>query len=454
MRNAEFEPERARRVLWTGVLVFRAASFVWMVLANILATAPIRHPVVGWAAVGLTGAWTAYLILVYFGLDPRVPEAFRRTSLERSGRDRPDVVLWFDLALAAGLVVLSGYEVDRSSIRIFFATTYPASAALAWGAARGRTAGLVAGLLLGVGLALERQVSGLSLLHLGRDDTVSLLNGAVYYLLAGGAAGVVRRTIDQSEEQMRVIAEERERARAERERAREQASEERASAMAERARAEEKASWVDWVRERTKVDLHKPVMNKLELAARALRRLAQLDVVPEAELILEAQRLEEIADRIRGFRDEIISPTPPKEGQASLEAAILEAASSVDGASPEVDSAAVTGRWLPATTCEAVARAVTEALLNTVKYAGPCHCWIRAEIDAGTAVISVRDDGRGFVFDRAEIIKRTDHMGLREEIIGCIESIGGSVVIAATPGAGSEITLRVPLPPSVENPPR
>src|SRR6266542_2813343 len=333
MRNAEFEPERARRVLWTGVLVFRAASFVWMVLANILATAPIRHPVVGWAAVGLTGAWTAYLILVYFGLDPPLPEAFRRTSPERSGRDRPDVVLWFDLALAAGLVMLSGYEVDRSSVRIFFATTYPASAALAWGAARGRTAGLVAGLLLGVALALERQVSGLSLPHLGRDDTVSLLNGAVYYLLAGGAAGVVRRTIDQSEEQMRVIAEERERARAERERAREQASEERAWAMAERARAEEKASWVDWVPERTKVDLHKPVMNKLELAARALRRLAQLDVVPEAELILEAQRLEEIADRIRGFRDEIISPTPPKEGQASLEAAILEAASSVDGAS-------------------------------------------------------------------------------------------------------------------------
>src|SRR5437879_3738581 len=113
-------PERSRRTLARGVLLFRWAALAWMTaLAASQASGDLRRAPLAWASIGAAGAWTAWLTV--------------------SGRRWSRRVLGFDLVLCSWLVVASGLFVPHGTIgtRAFFATAYPASAALLWGIAHG-----------------------------------------------------------------------------------------------------------------------------------------------------------------------------------------------------------------------------------------------------------------------------------------------------------------------------
>lgn len=117
------EAERGRSVLVAGVVVFRWAALGWMT-ALAATQEGFRRPALAWAAIGAAGAWTA-----------------SRTILRRASAIGE---LWFELALAAGLVVTSGLVVPDGAVvsgRPFFATAWPAAAVLAWGVARGARGG-------------------------------------------------------------------------------------------------------------------------------------------------------------------------------------------------------------------------------------------------------------------------------------------------------------------------
>src|SRR5207247_3166208 len=98
------EPDRTRRILSAGVLVFRWASFAWMTILNLTASEPFRHPTVAWslvAAAGLFSLWTTVTM----------------------SWDRP-AVLGVDLVLSLVLVLASGYVVKSGEVvtgRLFFA---------------------------------------------------------------------------------------------------------------------------------------------------------------------------------------------------------------------------------------------------------------------------------------------------------------------------------------------
>jgi len=89
---------------------------------------------------------------------------------------------------------------------------------------------------------------------------------------------------------------------------------------------------------------------------------------------------------------------------------------------------------------EALTGAVGEALSNAGKHADAERVVVYAEPDFGEGIfVSVKDNGVGFDPDAVE-----HRMGLRESIVGRIESVGGRAEISSKPGRGTEVRLWAP----------
>jgi signal transduction histidine kinase len=87
----------------------------------------------------------------------------------------------------------------------------------------------------------------------------------------------------------------------------------------------------------------------------------------------------------------------------------------------------------------AVYRIVQEATNNAVKHAGPGKIAVTVK-DAGNAVLmTVRDDGHGF--DPASQSRGFGLIGMRERV----QSLGGSLSIESAPGAGTTVSVRLPV---------
>ncbi|MFD0892529.1 ATP-binding protein [Luteolibacter ambystomatis] len=88
-----------------------------------------------------------------------------------------------------------------------------------------------------------------------------------------------------------------------------------------------------------------------------------------------------------------------------------------------------------------VVLATREALNNAVKYAGSESISLRIAIEDGKLVVRIRDEGKGFPIEYA-----TGGNGLanmRKRMSDC----GGDCLIDSIPGAGTTVTLSLPLPP-------
>jgi len=81
---------------------------------------------------------------------------------------------------------------------------------------------------------------------------------------------------------------------------------------------------------------------------------------------------------------------------------------------------------------------------NVERHAGTRSVWVLAEEEGVQLVVSVRDDGAGFVLDeaRSESAGRT---GLRGSVVGRVGDLEGRVEVRSAPGRGTEVELRVPL---------
>ena len=102
------------------------------------------------------------------------------------------------------------------------------------------------------------------------------------------------------------------------------------------------------------------------------------------------------------------------------------------------------GTWdaaLPAAHQEQLDRLVSEALANVRKHARATWVDVQVQAKADTLTLRVADDGAGF---EANAVPHTGHYGLyglRERA----RLLGGTLRIESTPGAGTTITLEMPL---------
>lgn len=90
----------------------------------------------------------------------------------------------------------------------------------------------------------------------------------------------------------------------------------------------------------------------------------------------------------------------------------------------------------------AMLRIAQEALANAARHSGAEHVDVELRADLGQLALSVRDDGSGF--DVAASPARDDCFGLQ----GMRERIrlaGGNLLVASSPGAGTDVTAHIPL---------
>ncbi|MGH2723274.1 MAG: sensor histidine kinase [Actinomycetota bacterium] len=389
------EPDRAKRTLWVGILVYRWAALAWMAVLALAAGEPHHRPELVWASIGAAAVWSAWLTV--------------------SGTQHQAVARWFDLALAAGLLLISGLVVgpERIGDRPFFAAAYPITAALVWGAAHGPAGGLLSGVVLGAAYVLARPLNGVPLDALPGGEVQGVANGAINYLLAGGAVGVVSRLLDRSAAEVRSATEE---------------------AMAARERAARLAE-----RESLARTIHDSVLQALALIHKRGRELAGREAVRPAEV----EELAAVAgEQERELRALILrEPEEAPSGTASLRD-VLEAEARAVGGLPVV-VAAVGPIWLPAERVREAAAAVRQALDNVVEHAGASNAVVHADTEDGWVVVSVRDDGAGFDYDE-DRLRADGKVGVLRSMKGRIEDLGGTMRVDSSLGAGTEVEFRIP----------
>lgn len=388
-------PERSRRTLTRGVLVFRWVWVVWMTLVALVDSGGFRNDALAWASIGLAAVWTVWLTV-----------APRRWD---------EVALWIDLAvcgwlvLASALVVFEGDIVDQP----FFATGYPLTAALAWGVSRGPRGGLAAGAALGVVLIATRPVNGVPLADLPGREVRDLVSGIINYLVAGGAVGFVSMLLVTSAEALQDATEELVRER------------ERAARLAER--------------ESLARQIHDSVLQALALIHKKGRELARRDPIPPEEVahLGELAEKEEVELRSLILRD----PERVPEGTTSLRGELETVARGVDGV--DVSVGCVGPLWVQRRIAEEVVAAVRQALANVVEHARATKATVFAEEDDGRLLVSVRDDGVGFEYDEAAL-RAGGKAGLLKSMKGRVEDLGGWMRVTTAAGKGTEIELCIP----------
>jgi len=89
---------------------------------------------------------------------------------------------------------------------------------------------------------------------------------------------------------------------------------------------------------------------------------------------------------------------------------------------------------------EALVMATREAMLNAARHSGADRVFVLAETDPTGARIVVKDRGVGF--DIAQI--PSDRRGITESIVGRLERAGGTALLRASPGQGTEVDMWIP----------
>jgi len=375
--------------------LFRWIAFIWMLVLAAYNTDRFRHDALAWASLGAAGAWTMWLAV--------------------SGRRWSWRVLGFDLVLCCWLIVVSGLVVPEGAVgtRAFFATAYPASAALLWGVARGPVAGIAAGAALSVALLGSRIANGIAIADLGRNAWQSLGGSFVLYLAAGGAVGSVSRLLVRTAEEAQAATDDLVRER------------ERAARLAER--------------ESLARQIHDSVLQALALVHKRGAELGASPAPPPGEVA----RLADLAgEQEAALRSLILrEPEEAPAGQRSLREAIEEAARGMDGV--PVTVSAVGPIWVARRQADEIAAAVREALANVAEHARASRAVVFADEEDGQVVVSVRDDGIGFSYDEARL-RADGKAGVLKSMKGRLEEMGGRMQVRSASGGGTEIEFRAP----------
>lgn len=393
-RRPQAEAERASAVLALGILALRWVALALMILMAVIA-GDLRRPLLAGVAIAVTTAWTVWLTIAR----PR-------------GTAR---VLAADLVVAVGLLLLSGVVVAQGQVgsHPFFASVYPVAAAVFWGATAGARAGVAIGAVLGVALVAAQQINGVDVLEATTPQLLSLTSGALNFVLAGGAVGLVAQLLERSAGELRSAAEETMRARE------------------QEARLSERESLAR--------QIHDSVLQSLAMVHKRARELAGAEPVPAAEV---ARLAEMAAGQERALRALILrGPDRPPGGTASLRASLEALAES--GLPIPLAVSATGPIWLPVHHAEELTAAVRQALDNVVEHAAASKVAVFADEDDGVVVVAVRDDGTGFSYDEARLAA-AGKMGILKSIKGRVEQLDGSMRVETAPGAGTEIELRVP----------
>lgn len=204
-------------------------------------------------------------------------------------------------------------------------------------------------------------------------------------------------------------------------------------------------------RERARIDgeLHDEAQQLLIALIRDLRRVRKLFERDPQEALDRVEASEglgrRILDEIMRVRKDMVPHTLERSG---LVAAIEEMASDYQRRSEDLAVAVELRSWEnrldPLFEAE-LYWLIKEALNNALKHAQAHHVRIGLERGARWVVVSLEDDGRGFVvpdLDRAPA--GPEHSGLRRMALR-VRALKGILSLRSAPGAGTRLEIRVPV---------
>jgi len=168
---------------------------------------------------------------------------------------------------------------------------------------------------------------------------------------------------------------------------------------------------------------------RLRLAANAARDADEVELATELESTISMLNLalRELRELAHGIHPSLLS-------SGGLALAVPELA----GRCPvpvEVDVQAE-GR-LPELIESTAYFVLSEALANVAKHSGASRAWVRAYVEGDDLELVVRDNGVG----GASLDKGTGMLGVADRV----DAVGGSLEVDSPPGAGTTLSVRIPL---------
>lgn len=369
--------------LWRSIAAFRFASLAYAVILLALRKNVYTHWGWAWGVLAVMTVWTVVTTLLY------------RAPLYTKPSWRTKVLLGADMLVTVAALLSTVLVQDPGHIRadaMPVTATWMAGPALAWAVIGGVRAGAAAAIIIG-GFAV-------ALRHLPAAKVLSStdLDGPVILLMAAMLAGYIAKLSSRAEQAM-------------------QSATEIVAASRER--------------ERLARTIHDSV---LQVLAMVQRRGAEFGG-PAAEIGRLAGE-QEAALRALITADLV----PPPDGELDLAAQLIRDAQ----AFVSVITPAVPVLLSERTVWETTA-AVREAIDNVRKHCGEnARAWVLVDDEGLEVSVTIRDDGPGIPQGRLAAAAAEGRLGVSHAITGRMRDIGGSADISSTPGAGTEVRLRIP----------
>jgi signal transduction histidine kinase len=372
------------------ILSFRWLTVGWTAVIALLSDQVLEER--AWLAVLTLAAmlaWTAWLTAA---------------AVRRTGR-----ILVFDLLLAITVLLVSGWAAPQGQLLTdhpTFAGAYPMAAVAVWATTFGVRGGVLAGAAVALSLLFEYHLNSAPLFAAGYLDTVSLVSGALAYLVVGGAVGVATTQFERVSLRL---------------------AEGRALLAGLRER------------ERLAARIHDDVLQRLGHIRKAGGDLADCGHVTPVEL---RRLLSDVARQEVSLRRLVLPNDGPdlSTGTRSLVDAIAEIVEQYRDWPVRLVSSGPVG--LPAETVEELAAAVRELLGNIAKHAKAQQVWVSVLDDGTDVTVDVRDNGVGFSYDEAELTA-SGRLGLSVSVRARMRRLGGITHIRSRLGRGTEVRLEL-----------
>ncbi|WP_439627728.1 CheR family methyltransferase [Gemmata sp.] len=195
-------------------------------------------------------------------------------------------------------------------------------------------------------------------------------------------------------------------------------------------------------RRRVARDLHDTVGQLLAGLSLTLKSLEAGDPPPAAGGLAEAQRImNDLGRELHGLAVRLRPTSLDDVGLAPALGQLVSEWSSRSGVRADFHASGVEPGRVPAEVETAIYRVVQEALTNVAKHAGASAVGVAVTRSDGSVSVAVEDDGAGFDPDAAPK-GRLGLLGMRERV----ELVGGTFEVESSPGAGTTVAVRIPVP--------